>query len=229
MPRAPRIVIPGIPLHVVQRGNNRRNCFESDKDFRLYLRCLGSAASAYGVKIHAYVLMSNHVHILVTPSERQSVSKMMQQIGRGYVRYFNDTYSRTGTLWEGRFFSSVVECDDYLLACQRYIELNPVRANIVQDPGDYPWSSYAANGLGEVNQIIEPHRIWIELGIDQPERLANYRRLFRDGGDEHVFRRAIQKGLPVGTSSWASALEAKHNIRFSSGRRGRPPAADKGL
>ena len=226
MPRAPRITIPGIPLHVVQRGNNRLNCFVSDSDFRAYIRCLGSAARDYGVEVHAYVLMSNHVHLLVTPSETLSVSRMMQQLGRGYVRYFNDTHRRTGTLWEGRFFSSLVECDEYLLACQRYIELNPVRANITRHPGEYAWSSYPANALGEASQVLQPHKIWTQLGASQTERLANSRRLFEDQVDEHVFRRAARTGRPVGSSS---ALEAKHNVRFSSGKRGRPPTSEKGL
>ena len=229
MPRAPRIVIPGIPLHVVQRGNDRQYCFRSHSDFLVYLRCLGSAVREYDIEVHAYVLMSNHVHLLVTPSERHSVSRMMQQLGRGYVRYFNDTYCRTGTLWEGRFFSSLVESDEYLLASQRYIELNPVRANIVQDPAEYTWSSYAANGLGRTNPVLRPHKIWTQLGANQSERLANYRRLFEERVDEHVFRRAARKGLPVGSNSWIVGLEAKYNVRFSSGRRGRPPTPDKGL
>ena len=141
MARKPRFVLPGYPRHVVQRGNNRQACFFDESDYRKYLDSLAEAAHKYHCQVHAYVLMTNHVHLLVTPTTDEGISQMMQSVGRRYVRYFNGVYRRTGTLWEGRYKASLVQTDSYLLTCYRYIELNPVRAEMVPDPGDYPWSS----------------------------------------------------------------------------------------
>ncbi len=178
MPRRPRQIIPGIPLHLVQRGNDKQDCFLSPRDYRVYLNAVAEYSESYAVEIHAYVLMTNHVHMLVTPVDKIGISRMMQQIGRKYVSYFNDTHKRTGTLWEGRFKSSVVGSDKYLLACYRYIELNPVRAGLVAAPADYDWSSYRTNALGQSSDIVKPRREWIDLGFTQNERLTKYRLLF---------------------------------------------------
>jgi len=136
MARLPRICLPGIPQHIIQRGNNRQVCFASEEDFAAYAHWLGEASIKNNVAIHAWVFMTNHVHLLVTPESQDGISRMMQTLGRRYVRYFNYTYKRTGTLWEGRFKSCVVDADNYLLTCQRYIELNPVRANMVEHPAN---------------------------------------------------------------------------------------------
>lgn len=149
MARLPRICLPDIPQHVIQRGNNRQACFGSDEDYAAYAHWLEEYARKFRVAIHAWVFMTNHVHLLLTPETDEGVSRLMQTLGRKYVRYFNYTYKRSGTLWEGRFKSCVVEAENYLLLCQRYIELNPVRAGMVEAPGDYIWSSYRANGLGQ--------------------------------------------------------------------------------
>ena len=137
MARLPRICLPGIAQHVIQRGNNRQVCFGANDDFAAYAHWLEEYAEKYHVAVHAWVFMTNHVHLLVTPTTADGVSRLMQSLGRRYVRYFNHTYQRSGTLWEGRFKSCVVEDDSYLLLCQRYIELNPVRAGMVEHPADY--------------------------------------------------------------------------------------------
>lgn len=180
MPRRPRLITPGIPLHLVHRGNNRRDCFLTARDYRVYLLALEEYSRRYSVSIHAYVLMTNHIHLLVTPENRTGVSRMMQQIGRKYVSYFNDTHERTGTLWEGRFRSTVVLADEHLLACYRYIELNPVRASLVSNPAQYQWSSYRANALGHPSDIIRPRHEWIALGLNRSARSEKYRRLFQE-------------------------------------------------
>ena len=149
MPRKQRCCPPGLPVHVVQRGNNRQICFAEDVDFKAYAHWLREGAGKYGVEVHAWVLMTNHVHLLATPRAPDAISRCMQFIGRLYVRRFNCRYQRSGTLFEGRFRSSIVQNRTYLLACQRYIELNPVRAGMVSDPANYPWSSYRAHAFGQ--------------------------------------------------------------------------------
>ena len=145
MRRKPRFFVPGVPIHVLQRGNNRQAVFFDDNDYRVYLDWLSEAATAHGCAIHAYVLMTNHVHLLMTPVERRSVSEAPWTLGRRFVPYINHSYRRTGTLWEGRFKANPIQDEAYLLTCYRYIELNPVRAAMVDDPADYPWSNYRAN------------------------------------------------------------------------------------
>ena len=149
MPRKPRMYLPGVPCHIVQRGNNRDVCFYSEQDYQFYLECLKSACKRYRVAVHAYVLMTNHVHLLMQPEDEAGISRVMQSLGRRYVQYINHTYRRSGTLWEGRYKSSLINAEEYLLACYRYIELNPVRANMVSHPADYRWTSYRFNGQGE--------------------------------------------------------------------------------
>ena len=145
MPRKPRMFLAGVPCHIIARGNNRSVCFYADADYLFYLECLNDACIKYGTVIHAYVLMTNHVHLLITPSTTSAIPKVMQSVGRRYVQYINKTYRRSGTLWEGRYKASSVDAEAYLLACYRYIELNPVRANMVKQPIEYRWSSYAVN------------------------------------------------------------------------------------
>ena len=153
----PRKCPPGYPVHVVHRGNNRQACFVAASDYKAYAHWLFEASVKFGVQIHAWVFMTNHVHLLMTPEKPDGVSRCMQYLGRHYVRYFNTTYGRTGTLYEGRFKSSIVQSQYYLLACLRYIELNPVRAAMVKDPAEYAWSSYRAHALGAQVKMWEPH------------------------------------------------------------------------
>jgi putative transposase len=149
MPRPARLNLPDIPQHITQRGNNRQVCFHADNDYRLYLELLHEACRAHDCSLHAYVLMTNHAHLLMTPATPEGVSKVMRDLGRDYVRAINRTYRRTGTLWEGRFKSSLVDTNRYCLTCYRYIEFNPVRAGMVSHPADYPWSSYHVNARGK--------------------------------------------------------------------------------
>ncbi len=164
MARLPRICPPSIPQHVIQRGNNRSICFTGDQDFSAYANWLLEYSREYNVAVHAWVFMTNHVHLLVTPANSSGLSSMMQALGRRYVRYFNYQYRRTGTLWEGRFKSSLVQSETYLLQCYRYIELNPVRANMVDDPSAYTWSSYHCNALGIESKLCTPHEEYLKLG-----------------------------------------------------------------
>ena len=174
MPRQARKCPPGLPVHVIQRGNNRQVCFASDADLKAYANWLFEASLKFGVSIHAWVFMTNHVHLLMTPSCWSGVSRTMQFLGRLYVRYFNFTYRRTGTLFEGRFKSSIVQDGEYLLACQRYIELNPVRAGMVDDPAEYMWSSYRAHAFGVKVRMWSPHDEYRALGSTEFSRLTAY-------------------------------------------------------
>jgi putative transposase len=206
----PRICLPGFAQHVIQRGNNRQVCFAADEDFAAYAHWLAEYADKYRVAVHAWVFMTNHVHLLVTPATSRGVSRLMQALGRRYVRYFNCSYRRSGTLWEGRFKSCVVAAEDYLLTCQRYIELNPVRAGMVDGPADYPWSSFRANGLGYATQLCTPHEVYQRLGLDAPERTAAYRELFRAQlapATVSRIRRATEKGMALGDDRFKQEVE----------------------
>jgi putative transposase len=210
MARLPRIAVPGIPLHLVQRGNNRQACFGAEEDFAAYAHWLGEYARKCRVAIHAWVFMTNHVHLLLTPQTMDGVSHLMQTLGRHYVRYFNHTYKRTGTLWEGRFKSCVIQAEDYLLLCQRYIELNPVRAGMVMSPDDYPWSSFRANGLGQPAKCWTPHEVYQRLGKTVTERAAAYRELFRGQLDATVLkqiRQASNQGMALGNDRFKQEIE----------------------
>ena len=184
MPRRPRLSAAGIPMHVIQRGHDRDDCFFADADYQFYLRHLEEQAIAQGCLIHAYVLMTNHVHLLVTPDSQYGVSLMMKSLNQRYVQYVNSVYDRSGTLWGGRFKSCLTKTDNYALACYRYIELNPVRANMVQHPMHYRWSSYAANANGKSNSLVSPHSIYLSLGASNHERGKRYRALVEQGLDE---------------------------------------------
>lgn len=225
VPRRRRVLLSDYPLHIVQRGINREPCFFTDEDYYCHLHWLEESARACGCAIHAYVLMTNHVHLLLTPGETGSPSRLMQSLGRRYVQYANRFYRRTGSLWEGRFKSSVVQAEDYLLACQRYIELNPVRAGMVADPGQYRWSSYRANGLGQADARLTPHSLYLGLGKAAKERCLAYRMLFRPELDAEAagdIGQALRLGMPVGNARFAETICARLGIRFNSGRRGRP-------
>jgi len=169
----------GIPQHIIQRGNNKHVCFFVEKDYIVYLSKLKEYSLKYEVSIHSYVLMTNHVHLLLTPEvEGDGVSRMIQSLGRCYVRYINKTHDRTGTLWQGRFKSTLVDSEKYLLTVSRYIELNPVRANMVTHPAEYPWSSYQKNAMGKPISLITPHSCYQSLGRSDQARQAAYRGLF---------------------------------------------------
>lgn len=204
MARLPRLAAAGLPHHVIQRGNDRQPVFREDADYARYRGWLREVAATHGLALHAYVLMPNHVHLLVTPPTDAALSKAMQSLGRRYVRWFNDKYRRTGTLWEGRFRSTVIDADRYLLACSRYIELNPVRAGIVDAPQLYRWSSYAHHAGVLVDPLVTDHPLVWALGNTPFERQLAYRRLFEvDLAPELVqsIRSATNRGRALGVSS----------------------------
>jgi len=192
-------------VHLIQRGNNRQTLFTSDKDIAAYAHWLAAGAAKFDLRVHGWVFMTNHVHLLVTPDRNGSVSLLMQYLGRLYVRYFNYSYARTGTLFEGRFRSSLVQEDEYFLACLRYIELNPVRAGMVSDPGDYQWSSYHVHGLGVRAGLWQPHAAYISLGDDSIARQIAYRGLMSELVDLDVIakiRHCANTGLVLGSEKF---------------------------
>lgn len=230
MPRRPRILLADHPLHIVQRGINREPCFFAEEDYQCYLHWLEEAARDCGCAIHAYALMTNHVHLLLTPARAGAPARLMQSLGRRYVQYANRQYRRTGSLWEGRYKSSVVQAESYLLACMRYIELNPVRAAMVADPGGYRWSSYRANGLGLPDARLTPHSLYLGLDVEPASRYAAYRALFRpqlDADAASEVREALKLGMLLGSERFAETICARLGIRRNTGKRGRAPGEER--
>jgi len=225
MPRKPRFYVPGAPVHAVQRGHNRFAVFFDDLDYLEYLRCLKQAADSCSCEVHAYVLMSNHVHLLLTPGRADSVGRLFQSIGRHYVRHINSTYRRHGGLWEGRYKSNVIESQAYLLSCMRYIELNPVRAGMVDHPAKYRWSSYASNALGVSNAVISAQAEYVALGRLPDARQFTYRGLFdrvADADELALLRCALQTGTPLGNVRFKMEIESALDLKVGFARRGRP-------
>jgi putative transposase len=179
MARKPRIPLAGYTQHLIQRGNNRAPCFFADSDYPFYLAQLKDAADKHLCHVHAYVLMTNHIHLLTTPQQDHAVTGMMKQLSQNYTQYVNFKYQRSGSVWDGRYKASVIDSERYLLACYRYIELNPVRAKMVNKPSDYPWSSARCHGLGDVNDLITDHECYLALASTPEERQRNYRKLFQ--------------------------------------------------
>lgn len=228
MARSLRLAMAGVPLHVIQRGNNRSPCFRCPADYERYLRYLADAALRYGCAVHAYVLMPNHVHLLLTPSTADATSRVMQQLGRRYVREFNAAYGRTGTLWEGRFRSSLIDSERYFLVCQRYIEQNPVRAGIVRDPGEYPWSSYRHHAATTRVPMITEHECYLRIADTPVRRAEQYGRLCRTEvvGDEiERIRSSVNRGLPVGERLTEAELRAAARLFARLARRPQASAA----
>lgn len=210
MARLPRLDLLGQPQHVIQRGNNREPVFCRDEDYSFYLEKLKDAAVRHECRIHAYVLMTNHVHLLITPLATGSTGRMMQSLGRYYVQYFNFSYQRTGTLWEGRYKATLIDSEAYLLTCMRYIELNPVRAGMVNHPVDYPWSSYGGNASGQADALLTAHREYQRLGKTVEERQAAYRQLFRGRlplEAIEAIREATNKAWVLGNDRFRSKVE----------------------
>jgi putative transposase len=225
MSRRPRITIPGVPVHLIQRGNNRQACFYTREDYRNYLDWLKEYAGKSECAVHAYVLMTDHVHLLVTPTKRGSVGTLMKCLGQRYVQYFNRTYQRSGTLWEGRFRSCIAQEERYLLICQKYIELNPVRAGLVEHPGEYCWSSYRANAQGEASELLDYHLLYQDLGRTCAERVAAYRKLLRsplESGIENEIRNATNGNYGLGDEQFKTEIESILGRRITPGKPGRP-------
>ena len=214
MPRRPRLYVPGIPSHVIQRGNNRQPCFFGVDDYQSYLNFLGDACRRYKVSLHAYVLMTNHVHLLMTPTSREGISLVMQSLGRRYVQHINYIYRRCGTLWESRHKSSIVEADSYLLSCYRYIELNPVRAGMVRHPREFRWSSYSRNAEGADNELIDEHPVYESLGSDPESRQTAYSALLETNLTQKELRDirlAAHTSRPLGNDRFRKFIEQTLN------------------
>jgi putative transposase len=226
MARQPRIDLAGVPQHIVQRGVDRQPCFADTADYLHYRQELGEAALKHGCALHAYVLMTNHVHLLATPAEPGGVSRMMQAIGRRYVACFNARHRRTGTLWEGRFKSALVDSERYVLACYRYIELNPVRAGMVAAAVDYSWSSFHANAMGRHEARIEPHAAFQQLGPDDDARRDAYRQLVEAGlplPEAQALSEHTRQQKPWESDRFRHQLEALTQRSVDIRPRGRPP------
>lgn len=224
MPRRARMYVPGLPYHIVQRGNNREACFIEPENYQFYLELWRAMARRYGVSVHAYCLMTNHVHFLVTPGRADAVSNAMKVVGSRYAHYINLRYKRTGTLWEGRHRASLVQSDTYLLCCHRYIELNPVRAGMVARPDEYRWSSYGGNAWGDPGWLTQ-HEEYLRLGDSREARCYAYRELFRhqlSEADLHLIRKAAHYCQPVGDDRFRLQIEARYGIRSGQMQRGRP-------
>ena len=225
MARLLRIAPQNIPIHIIQRGNNRQVCFGSDDNHAAYAGWLKEYSKKYKVDVHAWVMMTNHTHLLCTPRQEKGISSMMQALGRRYVRYFNYEYKRSGTLWEGRYKSCLIESRTYLLKVYRYIELNPVRAGIVLSPEDYRWSSYRINALGKASDLCTPHPEYMMLGSDTKERCNKYQALFEyhiNDREIELIRSATNKGMVVGNDRFRKEIETLTGRRVREKKRGRP-------
>ena len=232
MPRKPRFFLPDIPVHVVQRGNNRQHVFFDESDYGAYLNWLKQAMDRYNCELHAYVLMTNHVHLLMSPHETKSISQALQYLGRRYVPYINHQYGRTGTLWEGRFKASLVQEEHYVMACYRYIELNPVRAGMTTLPEQYRWSSYKMNAFGENDGLITPQAQYQALAPTPTERANAYQQLFKTPLENQVvsdLRQYLQTGTPLGNDRFRQQIEATLEVSVGQAKRGRPAKVEREL
>jgi len=230
MARLGRYFIEGQPLHVIQRGNDRKPVFFADDDYAQYRDWLIEAAQDYGLTVHAWVLMTNHVHLLVVPKARDSLPKTMQSLGRRYVRRINGLYQRSGTLWEGRYRAAPIDGEHHFISCCRYIELNPVRARLVEHPRQYRWSSYRAHGEGKDDPLARFHPAFLSLGRGVEDRRLHYRELIREKLDSafvEALRRATNGGWALGEGRFAKEIARQAKRRAAPLPRGRRPAGSK--
>jgi putative transposase len=228
MARLPRYVIPGQPQHIIQRGNNRQVIFAAEADYQFFRDALIDTAAKHGLLIHAYVWMTNHIHLLATPQFEDSIAKVFQSVGRKYVQYYNYTYKRSGTLWEGRYRATIVDSEQYLLKLMRYIELNPVRASMTKHPADYPWSSYTFNAESKVglnSYWLTPHNEYLRLGQNDIERQTAYQQLFKadlSTNDLVQIRECTHKGWALGSQRFIDEIERLTKRQATSKGIGRP-------
>ncbi len=226
MARLPRLTVTGYPHHVILRGNDRQDIFRNTADYQRMLDLFEQHSREQGVEIHAYVLMTNHLHLLLTPLQDQSLSKMMQAVGRSYVQIFNKVHGRTGTLWEGRYRSTLIQTERYLLACMAYIDLNPVRATMVAQPEDYVWSSYGHYAGRRHDRLITPHALYWGLGNTPFAREVAYAEMVHAGiqaDQQRALTDATLSGWALGDAKFIAGLKAQTPRRLSKDRAGRPP------
>ena len=225
MPRKPRFYLPSVPVHLVQRGHCRDPIFFDRQDYVTYLHWVLVSSKKYNIAVHSFVLMTNHVHFLVTPRVGVDVSLFMQYIGRRYVPYINHKYGRSGSLWEGRYKASLVQVEDYFLKVMKYIELNPVRANMVDVPSHYRWSSFCHNSGMKQIKFIEHHPCYLSLGLNTAERVRSYIGLFQYDlapQDMKHIRDTWQTGTPLGNDAFIDKIEQQLAKKVGQARRGRP-------
>lgn len=228
MPRHARIILANVPIHLVQRGHNRQACFFADADYQTYQHLLLDHAAESACAIHAYTLMGNHVHLLLSTATPTGPAILMKAVNQRYVRYINKKHGRTGTLWEGRFHSSLTEEQAYFFACHRYIELNPVRAGMVAHPADYRWSSYRANAEGESNPLLQAHPLYHALGATAEQRQRTYRELFAQELRADVLaqiRQASSGNYALGSAQFTAHLHQAVGRTVTPGKSGRPANA----
>lgn len=230
MARLPRLTVPGYPHHIIQRGNNRQAIFAAGDDYREVLALLEAHSRQFGVAIHAYVLMSNHFHLLATPETAEAIPQMMQAIGRRYVRFFNRRQGRTGTLWEGRYKSTLIQAERYLMACMVYIDLNPVRAGLVAEPADYPWSSHAHYAGLRPDKLVTPHPMYWDLGNTPFAREAAYAEMVRSGistEQQRALTDSALRGWALGEADYVAELQKRTERRVAKTQAGRPRMVKK--
>jgi putative transposase len=226
MARLPRLTVPGYPHHIIQRGNNRQAIFGSSADYELLLALIDEHARKQHVAVHAYVLMSNHFHLLATPETEEGIPQMMQAVGRRYVRNFNRRHARTGTLWEGRYRSTLIQAERYLLACMVYMDLNPVRAGMVAEPADYRWSSHLHYIGRRSDKLVTPHPLYWELGNTPFARDENYAALVRAGigeSEKQALTDSAMRGWALGEPDYVAELQRRTQRRLVRAQAGRPP------
>lgn len=232
MPRKPRFFLPNVPVHMVIRGNSRQSVFAEDEEYLAYLQWMKEGCDVCDCQIHAYVLMTNHIHILLSAAKPANISKFSQAVGRKYVPYFNHKYGRSGTLWEGRFKASSIDSERYLLACYRYIEMNPVRAKLVSDRKKYLWSSYLANAYGKKDGLVAPHSLYLCLGNTEKIRQMHYRNLFSKEVSADFLteiRHSTQTGTPLGGRKFKEEIESLLQVKVGYSKRGRPRKTNKAI
>jgi len=230
MARLPRLTLPDYPHHIIQRGNNRQMIFADTQDFATMMALLAQNAHKFAVAVHAYVLMDNHFHLLATPATAEALPLMMQAVGRSYVRYFNQRHARSGTLWEGRYRSTLIETERYLLACMVYIDLNPVRAGMVAQPGAWQWSSHALYLGQRIDKLVTPHALYWALGNTPFAREAAYAGLVQAGigsGDQATLTEAALSGWALGDAEFVAELQKKSPRRVAKAKAGRPAITPK--
>ncbi|MEO8020596.1 transposase [Polaromonas sp.] len=232
MARLPRLSLPGYPHHIIQRGNNRQAIFSAPADYQVLLDLIEEHAKKSGVAVHAYVLMVNHFHLLVTPEAADSLPRMMQAVGRRYVRYFNDSQGRSGTLWEGRYRSALIQAETCLLACMAYMDLNPVRAGLAPDARDYPWSSHGHYVGLRNDKLVTPHSLFWGLGNTPFAREASYADMVRAGvpaEQQTALTKSTLGGWALGDADFVANLQPYIERRLVKTQVGRPPRKPTGI
>ena len=228
MARHARVAIETLPHHIIHRGNNRQRIFQDPEDYRVFLTLVLKYKQLYRTRLFAYVLMTNHFHLIIEPEDRTGLAKMMHGLAMSYARYTNKKYHRTGTIWESRFKSSPIETDRYLLACMCYVELNPMRAGIVSRPEDYPWSSYLVHALGNPDPMVDSAPSYDNLGKDPAECGKIYRELCNSVLPElRIIRNAINRNLPVGSKEFIELVSTKVGRNLAPRPIGRPRKTER--